>query len=123
MSESSGFYEAFEYDRDDVYDGLEDSNAPLHNTHQSSQERERLVQGLQEENVVSVRYLLYGFGMFFVILGLCFPKIYLTNTIYATSKEVLSLQTSREILYEENKKLRRELEDIDFRFRVLDNLE
>lgn len=123
MSESSGFYEAFEYDRDDVYDGLEDSNVPLHNTHQNSQERERLVQGLQEENVVSVRYLLYGFGMFFVILGLCFPKIYLTNTIYATSKEVLSLQTSREILYEENKKLRRELEDIDFRFRVLDNLE
>ena len=50
-----------------MYDGLEDSNAPLHNTHQSSQERERLVQGLQEENVVSVRYLLYGFGMFFVI--------------------------------------------------------
>ncbi|PAV00993.1 hypothetical protein [Helicobacter sp. TUL] len=90
-------------------------------TSQTPQEREALAQNLQEENTISTRHLVYAFGIFFGILGLCFPKIYLSNTIYATSKEVFSLQTSKEILSEENKKLRRELEDIDFRFRVLDN--
>ncbi|MCI6312183.1 MAG: hypothetical protein MR591_00045 [Helicobacter sp.] len=92
------------------------------NTSQTPQEREALAQNLQEENTISTRHLVYAFGIFFGILGLCFPKIYLSNTIYATSKEVFSLQTSKEILSEENKKLRRELEDIDFRFRVLDNV-
>lgn len=107
-----------------------DTTMPWHNTHnpaqyetsQTPQEREELASNLHGENTIGVRYLLYAFVVFFGILGLCLPKIYLTNVIYTTSKEVLSLQTSKEILSEENKKLRRELEDIDFRFRVLDNL-
>ncbi|WP_395002945.1 hypothetical protein [uncultured Helicobacter sp.] len=120
MSQENAF--SFEQDGYDEHSQHSPLSASAH-TCQSPQEREALAQGLQEENVVGARHLLYGLGLFVVIVGLCFPKIYLTNTIYATSKEVLSLQTSREILYEENKKLRRELEDIDFRFRVLDNLE
>ena len=99
------------------------NDTPLQSTHQSPQEREELARDLQRENTITARHLLYAFVVFFWFLVLCLPKIYLTNVIYTTSKEVLNLQTSKEILFEENKKLRRELEDIDFRFRVLDNLE
>ncbi|MGI0438967.1 hypothetical protein ACRE1S_00280 [Helicobacter himalayensis] len=75
-----------------------------------------------DDNGLSLRELVLGFCLFFGVLALFFPKIYLANSIYYLSKEIASLQTTREILSEEYKKLRREREDIEFLFGVLDNL-
>ncbi len=75
-----------------------------------------------DDNGLSLRELVLGFCLFFGVLTLFFPKIYLANSIYYLSKEIASLQTTREILSEEYKKLRREREDIEFLFGVLDNL-
>ena len=75
-----------------------------------------------EENFLDTRMLFLAFCMLFGTLVLFFPKIYLANNIYYLSKEIATLQTNKEILNEENKKLRRELEDITFQFVVRDNL-
>lgn len=75
-----------------------------------------------EENFLDTRMLFMAFCMLFGTLVLFFPKIYLANNIYYLSKEIATLHTNKEILDEENKKLRRELEDITFQFVVRDNL-
>ncbi|WP_147288659.1 MULTISPECIES: hypothetical protein [unclassified Helicobacter] len=92
-------------------------------TSQNSQDsiKEALVKDL-DDNGLGVRELVFGFCLFFGALALFFPKIYLANSIYYLSKDIASLQTTREILSEEHKKLRREREDIEFLFGVLDNL-
>lgn len=43
------------------------------------------------------------------------PKIYLRSNIYYTSREVLYLQTQADSLQEENRYLRKQLEEIKFK--------
>ncbi|MGX3098403.1 hypothetical protein [Helicobacter sp. 23-1046] len=64
-------------------------------------------------------YLLSALRIFFIALVLFCPKVYLANNIYYISKEIANLQVSRDILEEQNKQLKREREDIEFAFRVL----
>ena len=64
-------------------------------------------------------YLLRALRIFFIALVLFCPKVYLANNIYYISKEIANLQVSRDILEEQNKQLKREREDIEFAFRVL----
>ena len=92
-------------------------------TSQSTQDsiKEALTRDLDDSGL-GIRELVFGFCLFFGALALFFPKIYLANSIYYLSKDIASLQTTREILSEEHKKLRREREDIEFLFGVLDNL-
>lgn len=63
--------------------------------------------------------LLSALRVFFIALVLFCPKVYLANNIYYISKEIASLQVSRDILEEQNKGLKREREDIEFAFKVL----
>lgn len=70
-------------------------------------------------NELSFAYLLSALRMFVIALVLFCPKVYLANNIYYISKEISSLQVSRDILEEQNKRLKREREDIEFAFRVL----
>ena len=52
--------------------------------------------------------------MFFVLL-LFIPKIYIRNNIYYTSRNIVQLQTQLDSLNEENKQIKKQLEDIKFR--------
>lgn len=74
---------------------------------------------LHARHKLSIAYLLSALRIFFIALALFCPKVYLANNIYYISKEIANLQVSRDILEEQNKQLKREREDIEFAFRVL----
>ena len=54
-------------------------------------------------------------GLLF-ILALTIPKIYLSNNIYFKSRNIYNLQYELDALKEENKVLKRGLEDIKFKY-------
>lgn len=74
---------------------------------------------LHARHKLPLTYLLSALRIFFIALVLFCPKVYLANNIYYISKEIANLQVSRDILEEQNKQLKREREDIEFAFRVL----
>ena len=53
------------------------------------------------------------------VLLLCLPKIYLSSTIYYKSKAILNLQSQCDMLSDENKRLKHELEDLRYEFLIL----
>lgn len=53
------------------------------------------------------------------VLALCVPKIYLANTIYYLSKEISLLQTHHDMLLDENKRLKHDVEDLKYKFIIL----
>ena len=55
------------------------------------------------------------FGVMFFVLLLFIPKIYIRNNIYYTSRNIVQLQTQLDSLNEENKQIKKQLEDIKFR--------
>lgn len=62
--------------------------------------------------------LLVGFGLF-----LFAPQIYIRNQIYYLSREIATLRTEESVLNEENKDLKRRLENMRFQNQILDYLE
>lgn len=63
-----------------------------------------------------------AFGFLFIILFLYFPKIYLSNNIYYTSKDINKLYASYISLKEENRFLSQQLEDMKFKNQIIDSL-
>lgn len=53
------------------------------------------------------------------ILALCVPKVYLSNSIYYLSKDIANLQTQHDILLNENKHLKHEVEALRYKFLIL----
>lgn len=68
---------------------------------------------------LGVKEIRLAFIILFVILILFVPKIYLTSTIYYLSKEITSLQAQHNILLEENKHLKHDVEDLRYEFLIL----
>lgn len=62
--------------------------------------------------------LLVGFALF-----LFAPQIYIRNQIYYLSREIATLRTKESVLNEENKDLKRRLENMRFQNQILDYLE
>lgn len=62
------------------------------------------------------------FGILFISLFLAFPKIYLRNNIYYTSKDINKLYAHYISLKEENKFLSQQLEDMKFKNQITDSL-
>ncbi|ABS43696.1 conserved hypothetical protein [Campylobacter jejuni subsp. doylei 269.97] len=62
--------------------------------------------------------LLVGFGLF-----LFAPQIYIRNQIYYLSREIATLRIEESVLNEENKDLKRRLENMRFQNQILDYLE
>ena len=59
--------------------------------------------------------LIIVFSTLFIVLFLFFPKIYLRNNIYYTSKDINKLYAHYISLQEENKFLAQQLEDAKFK--------
>jgi len=64
-------------------------------------------------------YLLLGMSL---VLGILFPKIYLTQQIYFKSREISKLKTEYDTLKEENKVIKASVEVIRYKNQVLDTL-
>lgn len=60
--------------------------------------------------------------MFVTAIALYFPKIYLSNSIYYTSKDINKLNGHHVSLKEENRFLSQQLEDMKFKNQIVDSL-
>ncbi|MBN2894953.1 MAG: hypothetical protein JXK05_03555 [Campylobacterales bacterium] len=68
------------------------------------------------------RFLLSVMLMVILFFAILFPKIYLHNQIYYTSREVAKLKREYDALKEENRLIRAEVESIRFKNQILDTL-
>ena len=73
-------------------------------------------------NFNSRNSIIIVFALLFFALALYFPKIYLRNNIYYTSKDINRLYSHYISLNEENTFLSKQLEDMKFKNQVLDSL-
>lgn len=73
-------------------------------------------------NLNSKNSLLIVFAILFFVLALYFPKIYIRNNIYYTSKDINRLYAHYISLQEENTFLAQQLEDMKFKNQIIDSL-
>jgi cell division protein FtsL len=94
---------------------------------ESVREKDLLLEAYDEEQArvknISLKNLLYVYITIFVVLALILPKIYISNQIYYTSKEITQLYHTYTALKEEHAHLQRELELIRYQLEVLDDIE
>jgi cell division protein FtsL len=94
---------------------------------QGVREKDLLLEAYDEEQSrvknISFKNLLYVYMVIFLVLVLILPKVYISNQIYYTSKEVTQLYHTYMILKEENAHIQRELELIRYQVEVLDDIE
>jgi hypothetical protein len=69
---------------------------------------------------ISFRYFATVLGVFFGMLVLMIPKVYLQNNIYYESKTLNKYYEQYLSLKEENTSLRQQLEEIKFRNQILE---
>lgn len=90
----------------------------------TSKEKEQLLDEYaryrEESTNLNLKNLLTIFGILFLVLALFVPKIYIRSNIYYISRDILQLQTQANALLEENKHLKKQLEDLKFRYLILD---
>ncbi len=80
-------------------------------------------EALNSAKNISFKNLLFVFAAIFLVLLLILPKIYISNQIYYTSKNINGMYHTYTALTEENAHLKRELELIRYQVEVLDELE
>ncbi len=66
--------------------------------------------------------ILIVFFLLFLALFIYFPKIYIRNNIYYTSKDINKLYAHYISLQEENTFLAQQLEDMKFKNQIIDSL-
>lgn len=64
--------------------------------------------------ILFVAYAIITFSLIILV-----PKIYLTSNIYYSSRDIAKLQTQKDLLKEENDRLKRELENIKFKYLMM----
>lgn len=69
---------------------------------------------LIKEDNISFRLVCIMLGLMLFVLALFIPKIYIRNNIYYTSRNIIQLQAQLDSLNEENKYIKKQLEDIKF---------
>ena len=83
-------------------------------------EKDALLESLEEKEVkkpsLGFKELRNGLLIVLFVLFFCVPKIYLTHNIYYLSKDIINLQTQYDILLDENKRLKHELEGMRYEF-------
>lgn len=88
-----------------------------------SSEKEALNEILSQESTkdespsgLKVSYLIAAYGALFAALLVCVPKIWLSSSIYYTSRDITKLQTQSDLLKEENKRLKNEREALRYQY-------
>ncbi|MFK0354246.1 hypothetical protein ACISMT_01285 [Campylobacter jejuni] len=77
----------------------------------------------KEDRNLNFNHLLFAALLVSFALFLFDPQIYIRNQIYYLSREIATLRTEESVLNEENKDLKRRLENMRFQNQILDYLE
>ncbi|EJM6170760.1 hypothetical protein NOQ97_000361 [Campylobacter jejuni] len=77
----------------------------------------------KEDRNLNFNHLLFAALLVSFALFLFVPQIYIRNQIYYLSREIATLRTEESVLNEENKDLKRRLENMRFQNQILDYLE
>lgn len=77
---------------------------------------------LKVKQRLDFNYFLYMLLVITFIAVFAFPKIYINQQIYYTSRDIAKLQVEYETLQEENKLIRSSVESIKFKNQVLDTM-
>lgn len=94
-----------------------------HITRIKNQEKEELLSENEEDiKGLGVDSLFIAYVILFFSLFIFLPKIYLASNIYYVSREISHLQTQENLLKEQNARLQRQLEDVKFKYLMM-NLE
>lgn len=86
----------------------------------SNDEKEGLVAFSQKKEGISKLHLFLAFLIIMLIMGIFIPKIFISNNIYYTSREISRLYAEKELLYEEKMRLQREVEKINNKHLMLE---
>lgn len=77
---------------------------------------------LNPEKELDVNYLLYVVLSILFVVVILFPKIYIQQQIYFTSRDVAKLKGEYDTLKEENRLIKGSVESIKFKNQILDTL-
>ncbi|PAF47173.1 hypothetical protein BKH41_07785 [Helicobacter sp. 12S02232-10] len=83
-------------------------------------EKEELLFEEEHTKGLSVNALFAAYMILVFSLIVLLPKIYLASNIYYVSRDIAKLQTQENLLKEENHRLERELEDVRFKYLMMD---
>ncbi len=75
----------------------------------------------KKEKNLSFKQLLLAFLSMFVAFMILLPGIYIKNQIYYLSRDIGKLYEQYTVLNEENKKLKRQIEEVQFKNQILDS--
>lgn len=67
-------------------------------------------------------FLLYTMLIIALVLVILFPKIYITQQIYFTSRDISKLQGEYDTLKEENRLIRSSVESLRYKNQILDTI-
>ena len=99
----------------------------LESLKQSKSEKDILLEEYDKEQNraknITFRNLLYVYIAIFLTLLVVLPKIYVSNQIYYTSKEINAMYHKYTALKEEKAYLQRQLESIRFKIEVIDEVD
>ncbi|MDA3969059.1 hypothetical protein [Helicobacter ibis] len=84
------------------------------NTSLTQEEKDSLLDTKENTVAFSSQTILIALSAMIIALVLFIPKIYIRNNIYYTSRNIIQLQTQLDSLNEENKHIKKQLEDIKF---------
>lgn len=97
------------------------------NNEDAQKEKNVLLEGFsnatKEDRNLNFNHLLFAALLVSFALFLFAPQIYIRNQIYYLSREIATLRTEENVLNEENKDLKRRLENMRFQNQILDYLE
>lgn len=66
--------------------------------------------------------LVWAFVIMGVMILLFIPTIYIRNEIYYISRDIDTLRTKHSVLVEENRELERSIEELKFRYEIINEL-
>ncbi|RDU59316.1 hypothetical protein [Helicobacter marmotae] len=89
----------------------------------SIEEKEEILspqeRSIESPDGLSLKELKIALYIMLLVLILCVPKVYLSNTIYYLSKDISTLQTQHDMLLEENKRLKHEIQELRYKILIL----
>ncbi|MFA7354272.1 MAG: hypothetical protein WCZ70_06580 [Sulfurimonadaceae bacterium] len=77
---------------------------------------------LNPEKELDANYLIYVMLSILFVVVVLFPKIYIQQQIYFTSRDISKLKGEYDTLKEENRLIRSSVESIRFKNQILDTL-
>ena len=81
-----------------------------------AQEKEEILENILDEDAnISFRFVMICLCVMFLVFLLFLPKIYIRNNIYYASRNIIQLQAQLDSLNEENKFIKKQLENIKFK--------